>query len=96
MSKPRGRYISRQKPYPIYVIVPTIIVLLGLMVLASWLGTSKEITGVAPLCDLIVGGIALVATWKGTKPKTLMRQLLTIAGLFFVLGAIAQIIVLFN
>ncbi|MBC8274088.1 MAG: hypothetical protein H8E40_03875 [Chloroflexi bacterium] len=95
MKKPRGKRDSKEKRYPKKVYIPVIIFVLGLVVFSAWLLTEKETVGIPPLCSLIAGGVAFAAAWNSTKSNGLLRSLWFFGVIFFGLGIVAQIKVLF-
>jgi hypothetical protein len=89
MKKPIG------KRYPKKVYIPVTIAILLFLVLSAWLITEKQTTGIAPLCTLVAGGVAFAIAWNSTKSNRLMRSLWFFGVLYFGLGIIAQIKLLF-
>ncbi len=85
---------QREKGYPVGLVI-SIIVLITTILAATWFVIPKGKLGIPALCNIVVGGITLIAALNSAKPNTLIKQLLWIAALFFTLGGIAQIAVLY-
>jgi hypothetical protein len=93
MKKSQGEVKPKEPNFWAYMSV--IILVFAFSALSAWLLAEKPTVAIPPLCSLMAGSVAFAIAWNGTKLNPLLRLLWFFGILYFGLGIIAQIVLLF-